>query len=120
MEKSLDSKEQSAIGRPILYDFEGILGRADFEIARLKKIEQAKDKSLFRYEEYNSRVREETSGYEDNYWLSPEITGTIDEWTKAYKRFCNKKVNIYGKKVDRTKLLNDKFATNKFSKKCQD
>ena len=84
------------------------------------KIEQAKDKSLFRYEEYDSRAREVTSGYEDNYWLSPEITGTMQEWIKAYKRFCNKKVNIYGKKVDRTRLLNDKFATNKFSKKCQD
>ena len=119
MTKSID-KEKYLCGRPILYDIEGILGRADFEIARLKKIEKAKDKSLFRYEEYDSRAREVTSGYEDNYWLSPEITGTMQEWIKAYKRFCNKKVNIYGKKVDRTKLLNDKFATNKFSKKCQD
>ena len=120
MENNPNNKDETVIGRPILYDIEGILGRADFEIARLKKIEEAKDKSLFRYEEYNSRVREETSGYEDNYWLSPEITGTMDEWIKAYKRFCNKKVNIYGKKVDRTRLLNDKFATNKFSKKWQD
>ena len=120
MENNPNNKNETVIGRPILYDIEGILGRADFEIARLKKIEEAKDKSLFRYEEYDSRAREVTSGYEDNYWLSPEITGTMEQWRKAYKRFCNKKVNIYGKKVDRTRLLNDKFATNKFSKKWQD
>ena len=120
MENNPSNEKETIVGRPVLYDIQGILGRADFEIARLKKIEKVKDKSLFRYEEYNSRVREETYGYEDNYWLSPEITGTKEQWRKAYKRFCNKKVNIYGKKVDRTRLLNDKFVTNKSSKKCQD
>ena len=112
--------QEKKIGRPVLHDIDGILERADFEIARLKKMSEAKDKSLFRYEEYNNATRDLTCGYEDNYWLSPEITGTIDEWTKAFKRFCNKKVNIYGQKVDRSKLLNEYFNKNKKYKKCQD
>ena len=40
-------KQEYKGGRPFKHDIEGILGRADFEIARLKKIESSSTKSLF-------------------------------------------------------------------------
>ena len=39
-------------------------------------------------------------GYSKEY-----LSGLSKIFDEGYKRFCNKKVNIYGQKVDRTHLL---------------
>ena len=39
-------------------------------------------------------------GYSKEY-----LSGLSKVFDEGYKRFCNKKVNIYGKKVDRSHLL---------------
>ena len=39
-------------------------------------------------------------GYSGEY-----LAGLSKSFSEGYKRFCNKKVNIYGKKVDRSHLL---------------
>jgi len=110
-------KQEYKGGRPFKHDIEGILGRADFEIARLKKIESSSTKSLFRNEEYKNAVRTITHGNEYKYFDDPTSTVSVTEWEKAFKRFCKKKVNIYGQKVDRSRLFKEYFIRNK---KCQD
>jgi len=52
----------------------------------------------------------------------PTYLGSIPEWRQAFEKFANKKVNIYGKKVDRTALLNEdfKFGNGGGNKKWQD
>ena len=39
-------------------------------------------------------------GYSKEY-----LSGLSSAFNEGYKRFCNKKVNIFGQKVDRTHLL---------------
>lgn len=50
-------------------------------------------------------------GYSGEY-----LAGLSKSFSEGYKRFCNKKVNIYGEKVDRTHLLGG-FKRMNFSDK---
>ena len=50
-------------------------------------------------------------GYSKEY-----LSGLSSTFDEGYKRFCNKKVNIFGQKVDRTHLLGG-FKKMNFSDK---
>ena len=59
------------------------------------------DKKMDKHDTDTHQVQEGGAmGYSAEYLRG--LSKVIDE---GYKRFCNKKVNIFGKKVDRTHLL---------------
>jgi hypothetical protein len=108
-------KEKNLGGRPIEYDIEGVLQRADFEISRLKKVQDVSYKSQYKKygdaikSKYHNLNQEAKCGFEFNMFDDPTYLGSMPEWRKAFKRFAKKKVNIYGQKVDRSALLNEDF-----------
>lgn len=122
----LEDKDKG--GRPIEYNIEEIIERADFEIQRLKKVPDVNYKS--KYKKYGDAVKskyhnvdqESKCGFQFSLFDDPTYLGSIPEWRRAFEKFANKKVNIYGKKVDRTALLNEdfKFGNGGGNKKWQD
>jgi len=114
MAKSID-KEKDSGGRPIEYNIEEIIGRADFEIQRLKKnLDVSYESKYKKYGDlnkanYNNLNKEAKCGLEFNLYDDPTYLGSIPEWKKAFERFAKKKVNIYGQKVNRSALLNEDF-----------
>jgi len=100
-------QKNKKIGRAYKYDISNVLDRADFEIARLKKIEKSTCKSSFRYDEYNHTVRNDSEGIRYSWYYDPTLSISKEEWDKAFERFARKKVNIYGKKVDRSEFLKE-------------
>ena len=94
------------------YDINGILGRADFEIARLKKIEKSTCKSSFRYDEYDYAPRNDSEGIRYSWYYDPTLSISTEEWNKAFERFARKKENIYGQQVDRSKLFRENFRAH--------
>ena len=109
------NKEKDLGGRPIEYNIEEIIGRADFEIERLKKVQDVSYKSKYKKygdlnkPNYNNLNKEAKCGLEFNLYDDPTYLGSIPEWRRAFERFAKKKVNIYGQKVNRSALLNDDF-----------
>ena len=55
-------QKKGKMGRPFICNIDGILGRADFEIERLKKMDESSYKKAFRYDEFNNAVRKVTMG----------------------------------------------------------
>ena len=116
------NKEKDLGGRPIEYNIEEIIGRADFEIEKLKKVQDVSYKSKYKKygdlnkPNYNNLNKEAKCGIEFNLYDDPTYLGSIPEWRRAFERFANKKVNMYGQKVDRSALLNDDFRFGNGSK----
>jgi C4-type Zn-finger protein len=103
-------QKKGKMGRPFICNIDGILGRADFEIERLKKMDESSYKKAFRYDEFNNAARKVTTGFQDNYHLSYRVIGSVEEWEEAFKYFCKQTVNTKGQKVNRRKLLNENFS----------
>ena len=109
------NKEKDLGGRPIEYNIEEIIDRANFEIEKLKKVQDVSYKSKYKKygdlnkPNYNNLNKEAKCGLEFNLYDDPTYLGSIPEWRKAFERFAKKKVNIYGQKVNRSALLNEDF-----------
>ena len=91
------NKEKDLGGRPIEYNIEEIIGRADFEIERLKKVQDVSYKSKYKKygdlnkPNYNNLNKEAKCGLEFNLYDDPTYLGSIPEWRRAFERFANKK-----------------------------
>ena len=103
-------QKKRKMGRPFVCNVDGILGRADFEIERLNKINESSYKKAFRYDEFNCAAQNLTTGFQDNYYLSYRVIGSVEEWVEGFKYFCKQTVNTKGQKVNRRKLLNENFS----------
>jgi hypothetical protein len=113
--KNNPNEKKDSGGRPTECNIEEIIGRADFEIERLKKNRDVSHKSRYKKYayldkgNYSNLNKESKCGLEFNLYEDPTYLGPILEWRKAFEMFAKKKVNIYGKKVDRLALLNEDF-----------
>ena len=80
-----------------------MLSKAENELLRLKAKVAPVKKSLGSVNKYNQEKKKDIDyslygGYN-------ATQGSVEEWSKAYDKFCQKSCNIYGLKVDRKHLI---------------
>lgn len=94
------------------YFIEDILDRCDFELRRLKNTRSLNFKSKYnkhRSAGYDPSTNENAYyGFRHKQSRSSFYIGEYEDWVKAFDDFSKKKVNIYGKKVDRSKVFDDR------------
>ncbi len=81
-----------------------ILAKCDTEIQRIKRYKPlpitSRSRKHHRIDYYPDNV-----GFTNRFSNDPDFFGSFEEWNEAFEKFCKKKRNIYGKKVNRMGLL---------------
>jgi hypothetical protein len=90
-----------------------IVAKCDTEIQRIKRYKPLPITSRYR-KKHDIDDHPPTCGFVHRFSLDPDFLGSHEEWHQAFERFEKKKVNIYGKKVDRSKVFADKQEIKNF------
>ena len=90
-----------------------IVAKCDTEIQRVKRYKPLPITSRYR-KKHDIDYYPPTCGFVHRFSLDPDFFGSHEEWHQAFERFEKKKVNIYGKKVDRSKVFADKEEIKNF------
>ena len=87
--------------------------KCDVELERIKRYKPLPITSRYR-KKHDIDYYPPTCGFVHRFSLDPDFFGSHEEWHQAFERFEKKKVNIYGKKVDRSKVFADKEEIKNF------
>ena len=81
-----------------------ILAKCDTEIQRIKRYKPLPITSRYR-KNHSIDYYPDKVGFTHRFSHDPDFFGSFEEWNEAFEKFCKKKRNIYGKKVNRMGLL---------------
>lgn len=87
--------------------------KCDVELERIKRYKPLSITSRYR-KKHDIDYYPPTCGFSHRMTFDSSYVGDLTEWDRAFERFEKKKVNIYGKKVDRSKVFTDKEEIKNF------
>ena len=110
--------ENSKIAPQVEYDIEGILGRADFELEKLKRSQGLSEKSKY-YKSpegtkcYTVIEAQAKCGFSYSSYSDPTLAAYYADFERQFEWFCNQTTNKKGMKIpnaiSRKKLLNKNY-----------
>jgi len=92
-----------------------ICDRCDIELERIRNNRPVSVTSQYR-KDYSMEFFPHKTGFKQRMTVEGSYVGEQHIWNEAFEKFCKKKVNIYGKKVNRLPLLMSKPNQIKYGK----
>jgi|DEB0MinimDraft_6_1074348.scaffolds.fasta_scaffold09416_8 hypothetical protein len=83
------------------------------ELARIKKAKISLTSKYWRPEKVHDYATSKY-GFQHTPYDEESYMGTREEWAAAFKKFCKKKTNTKGQKVDRLALLKYNYNKSQF------
>jgi hypothetical protein len=87
--------------------------KCDVELERIKRYRPLPVTSRYR-KNHAIDYYPANCGFAQRMTFDSSYVGDLTDWEEAFERFEKKKVNIYGKKVDRSKVFTDKEEIKNF------
>ena len=90
-----------------------VCAKCETELQRIKRYKPLSVTSRFR-KNHDIDYYPTSCGFSHRMTFDSMYVGDLTEWDRAFERFEKKKTNIYGKKVDRSKVFADKQDVKNF------
>ena len=91
------------------------MGLVDTELANIKKGQVSITSRYWKPKKVHDYATSKY-GFQFSPYDMEHCIGSVEEWLKAFRNFCKRKVNTKGQKVNRTHLLKYGYNSEKFGR----